>query len=67
MNDFDPKFNTATDNSCPMPLPAYGLRRAWAYFYDHYHTIIICYSAIKCSPDTSKPALRTAKFCEATY
>jgi hypothetical protein len=41
MNDRDSKFNLYI-KSCSMPYPKYGLRKAWAYFYDHYHLIVIC-------------------------
>lgn len=42
MNDFDPKYNNGPDQSCSVPFPANGLRKAWAYFYDHKFKIIIC-------------------------
>ena len=41
MNDYDSKFNIY-GRSCSEPFPANGLRKAWAYFYDHNHKIIIC-------------------------
>jgi hypothetical protein len=42
MNDFDSKDNV-NPKSCPgFPYLTNGLRRAWAYFYDHDHQIIIC-------------------------
>jgi hypothetical protein len=41
MNDRDSKFNTLA-TTCSVPSPARGLRKAWAYFYDHKHRIIIC-------------------------
>jgi hypothetical protein len=51
-NDLDAKFNMYA-MSCAMPFPANGLRRTWAYFNDHYHTVVICYSPVKCLKDTS--------------
>jgi hypothetical protein len=41
MNDRDPKFNVNL-LTCSVPYYAKSLRLAWAYFYDHTHTIIIC-------------------------
>jgi hypothetical protein len=41
MNDLDCKYNTAA-MPCSVPYLANSLRKMWAYFYDHTHTIIIC-------------------------
>jgi hypothetical protein len=41
MNDLDCKFNTAP-MTCSIPFVKNSLRKAWAYFYDHNHNIIIC-------------------------
>jgi hypothetical protein len=44
MNDLDCQYNTAAfaPYMCPMPYLANSLRKMWAYFTDHNHTIIIC-------------------------
>lgn len=51
-NDIDPKYNMYSVK-CSLPFPANGIRRTWAYFNDHYHHIVICYSPVKCMPYTS--------------
>ena len=41
MNDLDCKFNPNAKR-CSIPYVANSLRKAWAYFEDHTHKIIIC-------------------------
>jgi hypothetical protein len=44
MNDLDSKVNVRSNlRACESyPYLANSLRKAWAYFYDHTHKIVIC-------------------------
>ncbi|KAK3579780.1 hypothetical protein CHS0354_018216 [Potamilus streckersoni] len=55
INDIDGKYNVYADlfQSCPIKPKMMGMKRKWAYFYDHNHITLRLTSLLYCTFDSS--------------